>query len=286
VLLGLGTLVRPQSILCAPALGLFGDKRRWLGAALATLVALATVLPWTLRNCAVMDGCAFVSTNGGWNLAIGSFPRATGRFAVLRGSDGCSAVTGQVDQDRCWLEHGVGWIADDPWRWLGLIPDKLGFTFDHESFPIGYLAEADRGGWSEERRALGRGVLSWSHRALVACAAFGVLPRPSRKRPATLIPPLLVALLVWIGAATDPAVFWPVAMLIPVIVLLRHRYFAAQGGVVPFAAVTIATLALTHALFFGEDRYHLVVTPFLCILAARVWAEEPAPEGIPGGALS
>jgi hypothetical protein len=25
---------------------------------------------------------------------------------------------------------------------------------------------------------------------------------------------------------------------------------------------------VTHAVFFGEDRYHMVVTPVLCILAA------------------
>ena len=274
VLLGLGTLVRPQSILCAPALAFCGRERGWRRFAVATGIALVVVAPWTIRNCIVMDGCAFVSTNGGWNLAIGSFPRATGRFAMLRGSDGCRVVTGQVQQDRCWFEHGVSWIADDPRRWLGLVPDKLGFTFDHESFPVGYVAEADRDRWSPERRTLGRGVLSWSHRALLALAVIGLLPKPSRKRPLSLLPLLFVFVMVWIGAMTESAVFWPVALAIPVIVALRFRHFMQEGGVVIFAAVSVLTLALTHAVFFGEDRYHLVVTPFLCVLAARAFGNE------------
>jgi hypothetical protein len=30
----------------------------------------------------------------------------------------------------------------------------------------------------------------------------------------------------------------------------------------------VASVIVTHAVFFGEDRYHLVATPFLALLAA------------------
>jgi hypothetical protein len=30
----------------------------------------------------------------------------------------------------------------------------------------------------------------------------------------------------------------------------------------------LATTAITHAVFFGEDRYHVVVTPVFAMLAA------------------
>jgi hypothetical protein len=30
----------------------------------------------------------------------------------------------------------------------------------------------------------------------------------------------------------------------------------------------LATTAITHAVFFGEDRYHIVVTPVFALLAA------------------
>src|SRR4030095_124523 len=139
VVIGLTTLVRPQSLLCAPALGLLcinGEAfqlGRWLrqaavGAGVALAAAIVVVAPWTLRNCRVMDGCALVSTNAGWNLAIGASPRATGRFETIRASDGCPVVTGQVQQDRCWMHEGIGWIKKDPIRWIGLIPRKLSHT--------------------------------------------------------------------------------------------------------------------------------------------------------------
>jgi hypothetical protein len=44
--------------------------------------------------------------------------------------------------------------------------------------------------------------------------------------------------------------------------------------------VLLVTTALTHAVFFGEDRYHLVVTPVLAMLAAgalRASARETHP---------
>src|SRR5205085_11646224 len=124
--LGIAALVRPQALLCAPFLVFAvpeAERRRlWRLAAplVACAVALVPVLPWTARNCRVMDGCALVSTNAGWNLAIGAFPRATGRFETLRSSDGCREVTGQVQQDRCWLAYGVDRILENPWRWLSL----------------------------------------------------------------------------------------------------------------------------------------------------------------------
>lgn len=279
VVLGLGILIRPQSALCAPLLALFAFKGQGMLAlgrrALAVAaVALAVVLPWTARNCLVMDGCALVSTNGGWNLAIGASPRATGRFSTLRGSDGCRIVTGQVQQDRCWMDAGMAWIANDPRRWIGLMDDKLGHTFDHESFAIGYLGEADPQAWPEPRRALGRGVLSWTHRALLSLAACGVIAAPRRARPATLLVLLTVVLLAFAATVTPSHPYWLLALWIPLFAGLRHAKLSPTHL---YAAGSVATVALTHAVFFGEDRYHMVVTPMLAILAASAFGnDEPA----------
>ncbi len=122
VSLGLATLVRPNAILMAPFLGLVTIRKRALGpvlrglgrAALVGVFAFATVAPWTVRNCRVMDACAFVSTNGGWNLVIGSAPGATGKFEFLvghtpEGGPSCDEG-GQVAQDRCWSRYGVSII--------------------------------------------------------------------------------------------------------------------------------------------------------------------------------
>jgi 4-amino-4-deoxy-L-arabinose transferase-like glycosyltransferase len=281
--LGLTTLVRPQSLLCAPALGLFalhrGDVRAGLrrglvtaGIALAT--AFAVVAPWTLRNCKVMDGCALVSTNGGWNLAIGAFPRATGRFETLRASDGCPVVTGQVQQDRCWMREGMRWIEEDPGRWLALAPKKLEHTFDHESFPMGYLGEADPDAWPEARKATGRTVLKTVHCALLALAALGLVAWPfgrgltlaARLTQAGAL--LLVLGLVARGVLADAHPFWPLAVVIPLLAALPLPGAPPRAGAIGYLAFAVASVALTHVIFFGEDRYHMVATPALCVLAA------------------
>jgi 4-amino-4-deoxy-L-arabinose transferase-like glycosyltransferase len=280
-ILGLGTLVRPQSLLLAPFIGLFQRRKAGgelkpmlLASAIATVTTLAVVSPWTIRNCRVMDDCAFVSTNAGWNLAIGSFPRATGRFETLRAGDGCHIVTGQAQQDRCWVQHGMDWIVADPRRWVWMMPTKLGFTFDHESFPIGYLSQMNEVWWTPARQAMGRGILSWSHRALLAGAAFGLLGRATRRRPPSLLAPLGLGLLVWFAAASLDHPFWLVALALMAIAAERWRKLSATAV---FAAVAVATVALTHAVFFGEDRYHLVLTPLLCLLATCVGQRDGQP---------
>lgn len=269
---GLASLVRPQSLLCAPVAAWLaargvGKQARLVAALVSTLAALVVVAPWTVRNCVVMDGCALVSTNGGWNLAIGSFPRATGRFETLRGSDGCTVVTGQVQQDRCWSRRAAEWIQSDPMRWLSLIPKKLSFTFDHESFAVGYLGEADPSRWPEARKEEARQLLSGAHRLLIVHAPLAFFSRPTRRRPTTLLGPLLVLLLAWIAVMTDAHPFWPLAVALVVVAAARVRTFGRDGAV-GYAAYVVATLLLVHAVFFGEDRYHIVVSPLLCLLAA------------------
>ena len=293
LVLGVGALVRPQNLLCAPFLALVAflpdrqDRRDaatvrprreaarlGLGlAVVASVMAIVPVLPWTARNCRVMDGCALVSTNAGWNLAIGSFPRATGRFETLRSQDGCAEVTGQVQQDRCWLHYGIDHITRDPIRWIGLMPKKLSHTFDHESFAVEYLHEARPARWPEERRSAMRALLSTTHRALVVAGAIGFVGLAmARSNPrGRIVQALLlgvVLLLVVIGWEAEPPRFWPIVIAICVIPVLplpgRPPFHPALGMIVSL----VATTAFTHAVFFGDDRYHLVATPALCLLAA------------------
>lgn len=282
--LGLTALVRPQSLLCAPALmllalppvGSWGTRilTALKPTALAAAAALLVVAPWTARNCRVMDGCALVSTNAGWNLAIGAFPRATGRFETLRASDGCPVVTGQVQQDRCWMNEGIRWIEADPKRWLRLMPDKLSFTFDHESFPMGYLGEADPAAWPEARKARGRDLLSGVHRILLGLAALGVVGWPlarGMRLHERLAQGALAALVIWLAARgffLDLHPAWPLAVVLPLVAVLPLPGRPRNGGVIGYLAFAIASVAATHAVFFGEDRYHMVVTPALCLLAA------------------
>jgi hypothetical protein len=296
LVLGVAALVRPQALLCAPFLALAAGRappaasalsalpawppRSWTrrageaacAAAIACAVALVPVLPWTVRNCRVMDGCALVSTNAGWNLAIGAFPRATGRFETLRASDGCAIVTGQVQQDRCWLAYGLAQIRAHPWHWLTLVPAKLGFTFDHESFQVEYLHEARPEAWPEGTREQGRAATTLAHRLLLTSAALGCIAysRPGASRAAATQGLLLViaGALVALAFAADTPAFWPLALFVAGVpwLPLPGRPAAPPALLLPLAL--LATTLVTHAIFFGEDRYHIVVTPVLALMAA------------------
>ena len=220
-----------------------------------------------------MDGCALISTNAGWNLAIGAFPRATGRFETLHASDGCRDVTGQVQQDRCWFEYGVQQIREAPRHWLSLIPAKLGYTFDHESFAVEYLHEARPASWPEARREAARGVTTAAHRFLVVAAAFGLCAVAWRRWGSIV----QGALLVLVGTLVVPRVHrhpdvlaaGPARVDRPVAPPARGRSLAGRAKAAPVAL--LGTTVITVAVFFGEDRYHLVATPVLCMLAAACW---------------
>jgi len=255
-------------------------------AAAASAVALLVVLPWTIRNCQRLDGCALVSTNGGWNLAIGAITE-TGRFQTLRGADGCPIVTGQVQQDRCWGEVGRAKIAAAPLRWLGLAPLKLAQTFDHESFAIEYLHEADPDSWPEGRRVAARELLTTFHRLLLAIAAFAVVAWPrwnTRARSAFFLQLGLGSLVLGCAlyaALSDAHPFYLLAVLTPLAAALPIPGRPAQGAAGGYLLSLLAATALTHVVFFGEDRYHLVVTPLLCILAAAAWRLQGARPALP-----
>ncbi len=310
VILGLATLVRPSLLLAAPLSALIYGKHK-LKALAAGLVCLGVcvlcVLPWSARNCARMDGCAFVSTNGGWNLAIGALT-TTGRFQTLKSQDGCPVVSGQVQQDRCWADVGRKAIRADPKRWLGMIPKKLGHTYDHESFAIEYLREANPAAWPEDRRVAGRALLSTFHRALLVLAAFAVvgLPLAPRRRREEVASPQAETpaqaehaararsnvTIAWVCQAmlatliagtagyailnTEHPFFW-LPTLLPLLAMLRLPGSPRHFGAGRYLLALLFSTTLIHAVFFGDDRYHLLVTPVLCLFAAAAFRRSAAP---------
>jgi hypothetical protein len=288
IVLGLTTLVRPNAILLAPFLAVPGIVLRGrivaglasfgARAALISACALAAVAPWTIRNCRVMDACTLVSTNAGWNLVIGAAPGATGKFEFLVGNipEGAPRCDdgGQVAQDRCWARYGVSLIRRDPIRWLGLVPAKLHHTLDAEWFPINYLREARPDLVSARAHVTIGKVLTTLNAILLAVAAIAAIgfTRPSRARPLEYATQcaLLLGILALALHGLDPhqPQVWPLGVAAAILPFLplpgAPRPNAASLGV---AAIALTTL-LTHAIFFGEDRYHLVATPAYLLLAA------------------
>jgi 4-amino-4-deoxy-L-arabinose transferase-like glycosyltransferase len=277
VVLGLSALVRPQSLLAAPLLLLLFHGsllRRLAHTALAGLLSVCVLAPWTIRNCLALDGCALISTNGGWNLAISALSE-TGRFRPLTDEDGCAHMDGPVAQDRCWAERGLAAIRRDPLTWLSRIPDKLRHTYNHESFAVAYLAEAEPAAWERDRKWRAMNLMTAFHHVLMLAAALGTVSRFSLRRYREHWAQLTVLAGLFsfgVYALTLPErpLFW-IGVLIPLLGILPLPGAPPSHPGLRYLFGLLAVTSLTHMIFFGDDRYHLAISPALCILAAAAF---------------
>jgi hypothetical protein len=284
--LGLSALVRPQSLLAAPLLLLVFRGpllRRLAHTTLAGVLSLGVVAPWTIRNCLALDGCALISTNGGWNLAISALSE-TGRFRALTAEDGCTQIDGPVAQDRCWAERGVAAIRRDPWTWLSRIPDKLRHTYNHESFAVAYLAEAEPAAWDRDHKWRVMNIMTSFHHALMLAAALGTVSRfPLRRfREHWAQLAVLAALLVFAVYALslpERPLFW-IGVAIPLLGSVRLAGAPPTHPGLRYLFGLLAVTSLTHMIFFGDDRYHLAISPALCILAAAAFRPALRPKPV------
>jgi hypothetical protein len=267
VVLGVGVLVRPQTLIFAPLLGalgappLAGWRTRALGAAAVTALALACVAPWTARNCARMHRCALVSVNGGTNLLIGASTSTGGWEPVVVPTE-CATVWDEAAKDVCFGQAAWRAIGASPAEWAARIPGKIAMTLDYFGAGPWYLhASAPRMFDDGDKRALGAvEVLASRLLLLGALVACGRLPgRRGAARKGLALAGAAGALTVhgWIGylaIAACAGALGPRAVLRgPVLVGLT-------------AVVVLATIAV-HAVFFGAGRYGLAVVPFVAGLA-------------------
>lgn len=264
--LGLATLVRPQSIVLAPALGWLavragGWRARAKGAALVSAIVVACCLPWTARNCARLDRCAFVSANGGWNLLIGT-QGESGGWEPVDVPEPCRAVWGEAEKDACFGRGALARIAEDPGRWLALAPRKLSLTFDYLGGAPWYLHASNPSAFGEAAKLRAAAIETLAVRALLVAAIVAVIRLPG---PRTLLRLVL-------GAAALVLAVLPWAfvsyVLLAVVVLLSGRRRLEEGPIlVPWTAVVVLATAATHAVFFGSGRYGLVVVPLVTAVA-------------------
>ncbi len=188
IVFGVAGLVRPQSLLLAPVVALLSSpsphwRARARTVALVGVACFAVVLPWTIRNCRVLDGCALVSVNGGSNLFIGTDPAAHGTYRELLRGEGCGHVMTEVAKDRCYGDIAARRIVAHPLAWLALMPAKLQALLDYEVAPASYLVEA--GALPAATAARAALWMTAFHRLVCALALLvlvvrrGPLPRPA-----------------------------------------------------------------------------------------------------------
>lgn len=252
--LGAATLVRPQVLLCVPAVAVawWVAKVPWrrslplLGVLVAGVVVL--VVPWTVRNAIVMGSPVPISTNGGDNLCIGFRDDASGGFAITDACDtGDRYVDGaavEVRRDRENVRRALEWIRENPLELPALSARKLWLTFRDDSDALRAAesyGDAPRLGDGPRTIARAIGDVGWF--ALVVAALGGAVVLAGR------------------GSRSDPAVL-------------------------ALATTTLAGLAVP-VLFFGDPRFKLGMAPCVALLAgvglatavAAVRSRRGGPEG-------
>jgi len=280
VVMGVATLVRPQSLVLAPVLGVLAAPaleawgRARLGcAAVVTLVALACVAPWTARNCVRMHRCALVSVNGGWNLLIGAQTRGGGWEAVDVPSE-CATVWDEAGKDACFERAGRRLVASSPGAWLARAPAKVASTLDYFGAAPWYLHASDPAAFDEAAK-LRLGILETVTCRLLLLGALLSCAWPAGPRRTARLGVALA------GAIAALSVHGSIGYLALVLVvgLMGPQAWKRAPLVVPAGAAVVLLTALVHAVFFGAGRYGLVVAPFVAAMA--LVSVENAPDRSP-----
>lgn len=273
--------VRPQLLPLLPILGavaIFVPAEQTLrrqfalrarGAAEVLLVGVLCCVPWTLRNCAKMDGCVFVSANGGWNLLIGTLPEGRGSFAPISGPtvpSECRNVFGEAGKDRCFGHAGVERMLQAPGAWLALAPQKLGQLFNHGAVASSYLQTSNAGLVTERARTVIATVETLYSRLLLLGACVGLWRAASGRwgRVASLL-----------AGVFTLSPWGYVAQLGVLGALLAERPGPGRRPLQLLAAAVLGLCVVTHVVFFGAPRYALVWVPWLALLLVLPSARGP-----------
>jgi 4-amino-4-deoxy-L-arabinose transferase-like glycosyltransferase len=269
VVMGIATLVRPQSLLLAPVFAALAARttlrRCALAIALVTTTTLAVCAPWTLRNCARMGQCALVSVNGGWNLAIGT-QTTTGGWRELAVPEACREVFQEAAKDACFGREARKAILEHPVQWLGRMPAKLRMTFDYFGAAPWYLHEANAQRFPERAKVALGAVETFVSRLLLAAALVSILRFPVAGRSRATLARQALAIGGLVACVLVPGTIAYLALATS-IACLGWRELVRSPFVVPGTAIVILATAAVHAVFFGAGRYGLPVVPFVTALA-------------------
>jgi 4-amino-4-deoxy-L-arabinose transferase-like glycosyltransferase len=179
---GAATLAQPNTLVLLPAFAGFEALRRtpWRAAAarlglLAAGTALA-VSPWTVRNHLLLGRFVPVSLNFGHAMLVGNHPGADGGFLPVR-----TPYLGmpEVDYDRLALRMALDWIAENPGRFLGLVPRKQ-MIFLGDDGDGAYHALKWAYGIGDGRYALAKALSNGWWLGVLALAAVGLSGRRGR----------------------------------------------------------------------------------------------------------
>ena len=235
VLLGLTCLVRPTALLFPILLVIIsltrgrGFVRPALHAVIASLIMMAVILPWSLRNHRILGEFVLVSANSGANLWMGNHPGTDGGYAALPPeAQGMS----EVRRDAYLKQQARDYIKSDPVAFVRRTLVKAVKLHDRETINVLWnergLAQrlgADAAGKLIGPMKLGSTAFWW-----VMCGGG-----------------LIGMLMLWIGGG----------IVRGLLVMLFHP-----------AVVFWGYFLMVHAVIVIQDRYHWPSVPFIAMLAS------------------
>ncbi|MGD8718939.1 MAG: glycosyltransferase family 39 protein [Candidatus Zixiibacteriota bacterium] len=243
VLAGVTGLAAPVALVLVPAawacelLRRTPVKRFLLRGVIMAAVAAAFVVPWSLRNLRAMGESVPISTNGGVNLWIGNNPNSTGAYYYPTSTINPLFMTeGELARDKIGREFTWYFVRHEPARAISLFVPKFIYTY-------------------------GADVSAFQLEAIPR----GVKPADSARRfPARL-------------AQTYYALFF-LGFILGLWRYRRDLFRAAPEGAERLAALLIwpAALTLVYLIFFGQDRFHFPMLPFMAILAGVAFYDSTA----------
>lgn len=240
--LGVAALIRPTFLLVPFALGLhlLIARRRRLrvlaGAGLMLLGVALAVAPWTYRNYRVTGGFVLLSSNGGGNLWSGNNPETTyGRYTDSVWRHLYGTCHDDLSIHRTGMERGTEWIRNNPGEFAWLAVCKA---------IVFWATDADMAWWAVDRPALDIPGFGW--------------PRVVRR--------------IVVGATSG---FFVACVGAGIVGLVRRRRWlkASRGWLV--IPVLCAYFTAVHMVFESQAKYHYMLTPLICILAALAFRAGP-----------
>ena len=146
VSLGLATLFRQAILPWVPVLFLWLMWRAWRGdvytlirasfpaLTLAGVTLLAFILPWTYRNYRAYGGFLLLNSNTGYAMYSAQHPMHGTRFQAFEAAPLPDELWGQLsteaEWDRALLRRGIGFILEEPARYLRLSLSRVGNYFE------------------------------------------------------------------------------------------------------------------------------------------------------------
>lgn len=188
--LGYVALVQPAFMLFPTALfaaDVAGGRRLSVAlgrTALSTVVMVAVIAPWTLRNYLVLDAFVPISTNGGGGLYRANNPLATGGY-TKHGAVDFSGLD-EVEETKADLAAALTWISENPGRFASLALTKQMLFLGNDGTGVYWTLRHGNVEYSESTYVALKALASvfWLCLCVLTLRAFGVwLMKPGHRIP-------------------------------------------------------------------------------------------------------